>query len=112
MALIRVNGSIELINVNETDLFAAQVDLKHYATHVYLNNLVDGPPFSDVTIRVYVFDNEIATERLYDSQQFKGVQSDPDIYIPFIPVEGGYRVSAQRASSSNIIITFDRLEAT
>lgn len=112
MALIRVNGTITLTDTNETNLFAAQTGLKHYATHVYLNNLVDTPTLSEITLRVYVFDNQATLERLYDSQEFKGVQTDPDIYIPFVPVEGGYRVSAQRSSSSNITITFDRLEAT
>lgn len=111
MALTRVDGTITLTDTNETNLFAAQTDLKHYATAVYLNNMVDTPTLSIVTIRVYGFDNNAVAERLWDFQEIKGAQQAPLFYVPMIQVEGGYRVSAQRSSSSNITITFDRFEA-
>lgn len=109
MTLFRFNGTLTLSDTVETNLFSSQTLFRHYATNVFLHNMV----VDDVLVlRIYNFDNQTITERLYDSQEFKGVQDDPDVYIPFIPSEGGYRVTAQRTSSSNITITWDRYEAS
>lgn len=109
MVLIHIDGITTLTDTNETNLFSPQTPSRHYATQVFLDQMV----IDDVLIlRVYIFDNNASLERLYDSQEFKGPQGIEGIYIPFIPVEGGYRVSAQRSSSSNITITWNRSEAT
>ena len=94
MALTRVNGSTTLASV-EINLFSAQTTSQYYATYVYLHNLSST---SEIILRVFVRDNQSNTERLYDSQEFKGVQSVPAVFIPFIPVDGGYRVSGDMTS--------------
>lgn len=109
MTLIRFDGTETLTSTTETNLFAAQTTLKHYATKVFLNNMIST---SEITVRVYDFDNNASTERLYDSQVFKNVQAIPEIFIPFIPSEGGYRVSIESADTNSIEITWSRFEAS
>lgn len=110
MTLGRVFGSELLNDTNPHDLFASETALKHYSTFVFLHNLVAD---SIVSITVQIFDpNATAQLRTYDFQEFKGVQGVPAIYSPFVPSEGGYKVIAQRSSSSNITVTWSRFEAT
>ena len=113
MTLIRVSGSVLLDSLDTPkDLFVSQTGLKHYATTVFLDNTLNGPPVSIVILRVFTFDNTGPGEELYDYQVFKGAQDSPAVYVPFIPVEGGYKITAERSSSANITIKFDRYEAT
>lgn len=111
MTLSRTTGTITLTDTTETELFTPLTALKYYSTNVFLDNLITD---SVVIIRVYTMNNTTLGEELYDSQTFKGVQNDPVIFIPYIPVEGsgavGYRVTAQRSSASSIVIDWDRYE--
>jgi len=109
MTLIRFDGTETLTSTVETNLFAAQTPLKHYATKVFLNNMIIT---TEITVRVYDFNNNASAERLYDSQVFKNVQDIPEIFIPFIPSEGGYRVTIQSADTTSITITWSRFEAS
>lgn len=109
MTLVRFDGTVTLTSTTETNLFAAQTTLKHYATKVFLNNMI---ATSEITVRVYDFDNNTSTERLYDSQVFKGAQVIPEIFIPFIPSEGGYRVTVESSNATSITITWSRFEAS
>jgi len=109
MTLVRFDGTETLTSTTETNLFVAQTTLKHYATKVFLNNMIST---SEITVRVFDFDNNASTERLYDSQVFKNVQDITEIFIPFIPSEGGYKVTIQSVDTTSIIITWSRFEAS
>lgn len=76
----------------ETNLFTSQTTLQHYATWVFLNSM----GASDrVTLRVYIKDQQGATERLYFKATYQGVQGEPSVFIPYVPTNS-YRVTIQR----------------
>jgi len=103
MALIETDGSlVGLASISETFLFAAQTLLRYYATKIDLTNMIST---SVITIRIY--DNINATERIYDTQVFQGVQDIPEVFIPFLP-SSNYRVSVQSVNTNSITIPWSR----
>jgi len=107
MVLTQTDGAVTLTSTTETDLFTSQTTKQHYATKIFLHNMIST---SEITIRVYDFDNNSSIARLYDSQVFKNIQSNPCVFIPFIPSTGGYKVSVQSGNATSINITWSRFE--
>ncbi len=105
MALQSTDGTV-LTDGTEQDLFDITA-LMHYASWVYLDNLVDG---GSVQIRVYIQDpNDSAQMKKYIDTLVSDAQSNPSFYIPWVPTQQ-YRVSVQRVLGSNINITWCRKE--
>ena len=93
--------SILAADVTEHPLFTSLTALKYYSTFVFLNRMqVDD--VLDITVEVFDENvNTVAELRIYDSQTFKGVQSNPAIFIPFVPAEDGYVVTVTKTSTTN-----------
>ena len=105
MALQSFDGTV-LTDGTEQDLFDI-TSLSHYASWVYLDNLVDG---GSVQIRVFIQDpNDSAQMKKYIDTLISDAQSNPSFYIPWVPTQQ-YRVSVQRVSGSDINITWCRKE--
>lgn len=106
MALTETHGNLT-IDGTEKNLFASQTSLKNYATTVFLNSMADGDV---IIIRVYVNDAQgTPAERLWLSATYVGAQSDPSIFIPFLPTDS-YRVTIQRSAGSITSADWMRLE--
>jgi len=90
MTLSEFDGTI-LANNTEQDLFEVTTGPRHFAATVYLHNLVAG---NIATIRVYIYDTNSGQQRLYDFFSYAGVQSEPAIFVPFLPTTQ-YRVTVQ-----------------
>jgi hypothetical protein len=105
MALTSFDGSITTSGA-EQDLFNITA-LRHFATWVYLDNLVGG---DSVQIRVYIQDpNDSATMKKYIDVLISDAQSTPSFYIPWVPTNQ-YRVTIQRISGTDKSITWCRKE--
>lgn len=90
----------------ETNLFTSQTTLQHYATWVFLNSM----GASDrVTLRVYIKDQQGATERLYFKATYQGVQGEPSVFIPYVPTNS-YRVTIQRNAGTITSANWARLD--
>lgn len=105
MALQSFDGNITT-NGTEQDLFDI-TSLSHFATWVYLDNLLNG---DSVQIRVYIQDpNDSAIMKKYIDVLISDAQSTPSFYIPWVP-SNQYRVSIQRVSGSDKNVTWCRKE--
>ncbi len=105
MALNSFDGNL-VTNTSEQDLFDITA-LRHYATWIYLNNLVGG---DSVQIRVYVQDpNDSNAMKRYIDVLISDDQSNPSFYIPWVPVEQ-YRVTIQRITGTDKSVTWCRKE--
>ncbi len=103
MALQSFNGSI-LTDGTEQDLFD-ETALQHYATWVFLDNLLGG---ESVQVRVYIQDPaDSGAMKKYIDVLVSDAQSNPSFYIPWTPTEQ-YRVSIQRVSGVAQTITWCR----
>jgi hypothetical protein len=90
---------------SEQNLFDITSD-SHFATWIFTHNMQSGDA---VTIRVYVYDENTTTLRLYDLQGLVGVQSSPAIFIPFLPSRR-YKVSIQRTAGTDRLYSWQRLQ--
>ncbi len=105
MALNSINGNITT-TTGEQNLFDITA-LKHYATWVYLDNLLNG---DSVQIRVFIQDpNDGSQMKKYLDVLISDAQSIPAFYIPWVPTEQ-YRVSIQRITGADKVITWCRKE--
>ena len=83
------------------DLVPTQTVLQHYATWIFFQNLTITEEYEIV---VYVNDpNPTTAERIYDTFTVSGAQSDPAVFIPFIPTDS-YRVTAEKISGTDRVI--------
>ena len=106
MVLSEFNGSKTMTGA-EDNLFVSQTTLKHYATHVFLHNMTST---DTIIIRVYVKDVDTGVEKLFITATATGVQSDPDVFVPFLPTSS-YRVTCEQTAGTNRAIPWTRNEA-
>jgi len=106
MVLTFSNGTITT-TASEQNLFDITAD-SHFATWVFTHNLQAA---DTVVLKVYVYDENGTTMRLYETETISGVQADPSIFIPFIPTKQ-YRVSIQRTAGSDRAVTWQRIQST
>ena len=69
-----------------------QSSVNHYGTYIFTDQMQVG---DELTIRVYILDNEGITLKKYLDIALTGVQLSPAVFLPFIPT-GQYRVTLQR----------------
>ena len=81
----------ETTNGSEQILFT-QSSVNHYAAYIYTQNMQAG---DELTIRVFVLDDDGVALRKYLDIALSGVQLSPAVFIPFIPT-GQYRLTIQR----------------
>lgn len=105
MVLTFSNGTITT-TASEQNLFDVTGD-KYYATHIFLHNMTGTETF---VIKVYVYDTNGTTYRLYQTETLTGSQSDPCVFIPFLPTPQ-YKVSIQRTAGTDRAVTWLRAEA-
>ena len=105
MALNSFDGNITT-NATEQNLFDITA-LRHYATWIYLDNLLGG---SSVQIRVSIQDpNDASSMKRYIDVLISDAQANPAFYIPWVPTQQ-YRVSVQRVAGADSVITWCRKE--
>jgi len=106
MALIQVDGSETVDTL--VNLFASQTVLKFYATMINFHNLQLG---DSIEIVIYINDTDASQERIFDQFIVSDVQTDPSTYIPPLPTDS-YRITAEKISGTNRLITWTRSELT
>ena len=105
MALQSFDGNITTSGA-EQDLFDI-TSLNHFATWVYLDNLLNG---DSVQIRVYIQDpNDSAIMKKYIDVLISDAQSTPSFYIPWVPTNQ-YQVTIQRTAGVDRNVTWCRKE--
>jgi len=105
MALNSFDGNI---TTNATEQFLFDITaLRHFATWVYMDNLVGG---DSVQVRVEIQDpNDASTMKRYIDVLISDAQANPAFYIPWVPTQQ-YRVSIQRITGPDKVITWCRKE--
>jgi len=106
MVLIFSNDTITT-DGTEQDLFDITSD-QHFATWLFTHNMQSG---DTITIKVYVLDENAAVMRLYETQTVTGAQTDPAIFIPFIPTKQ-YKVSIQRTAGTDRSFNWMRIQSS
>jgi len=89
-------------NGTEQILFT-QSSVNHYAVYIYTQNMQAG---DELTIRVFVLDDDGVTLRKYLDIALAGIQISPAVFIPFIPT-GQYRCTIQRTLGVDRNYTFN-----
>jgi len=89
------------------NLFASQTTLKHYSTWIFFHNLVSG---DSIEITIHVNDPQDVTERIYDKFTVADAQSEPGVFIPFLPTDS-FRIEAQKLTGIDREITWVRYES-
>lgn len=84
--VIATNGSEQQI-INQSSV-------NHYGTYIFTDQMQVG---DELTVRVYVLDNQGITLKKYLDIALVGVQLSPAVFLPFIPT-GQYRVTVQRTA--------------
>jgi len=80
-----------------------QSSVNHYAAYIYTQNMQVG---DELTIRVFVLDDDGIALRKYLDIALTGVQLSPAVFIPFIPT-GQYRLTIQRTAGVDRNYTFN-----
>ncbi|MCZ6583049.1 MAG: hypothetical protein O6761_07770 [Thaumarchaeota archaeon] len=107
MGLVSILDNELLMNGTPQDLFPSQVDLKHYTTKIFFDELVSD---DEIIIRVFDLDKFSAVEKQYRKTIIRGLQESPGTIINWIP-SGSFRVSCQQISGTNKTITFELLSS-
>lgn len=92
---------------SEQNLFDVTADA-HYATYIFTHNMVGG---DEVSVKVYVKDDDGSAMRLFDTIPLIGAQSNPAYFIPFLPTKE-YKVTIQRITGTDRNYTWMRVEVT
>lgn len=104
MALAFTNGTITT-TASEQNLFDITAD-NNYATYIFAHNMVAA---DEVEIKVYTRDeNGTPTMRVYRTKKLKDAQSDPTIFIPFLPTKQ-YKVTIKRLAGTDRAFTWLRV---
>ncbi len=93
MVLGLAGSGNETTNGSEQLLFT-QAAVNHYAAYIYTQNMQLG---DELTIRVFVLDDDGIALRKYLDIALTGIQLSPAVFIPFIPT-GQYRLTIQRTA--------------
>jgi hypothetical protein len=85
-------GNGDVVTNGSEQQIINQSSVNHYATYIFTDNMQAG---DQLTIRVYILDNEGIALKKYLDIALNGIQLSPAVFIPFIPT-GQYRVTVQR----------------
>jgi hypothetical protein len=98
------NGSITSTSSEQTicDISGDE----HYSLWIFTHNMTTS---ETVRIKVYVFDSNTSTLRIYEDQTISGVQAKPAYYIPWIPARE-FKVTIQRTAGSDKAYSWLRAE--
>lgn len=107
MPLTEADGTITT-TASEQDLFDITAGPKYFSTIIFLNAMTSTETF---IIKVYVYDTNGATYRVYQTITLTGVQSDPAGYIPTL-LSSQYKVTIQRTAGTDRAVTWKRFEQT
>lgn len=106
MALILADNDELLMTGIEQDLFAKQLVLKQYETHIFFDELAAG---DEILIRVYLNDNFDNAERRYITVPVEGLQTNPAFVVNWL-VSTTYRVTCEQITGTNRTISWSRYE--
>lgn len=102
MVLELVDNGELLMNGTEQDIFPSQVGLKHYSTKIFFDELVEG---DEILLRIYDLDEFAATEKRYRTVTIRGLQSDPERLVNWMP-SSSYRITCEQTVGVNKTITW------
>lgn len=105
MTLTFTDGNVTTDGTEQT-LFDTTADAL-FATWLFTHNMASG---DSITVKIYVYDNNATTLRLYETVALTDAQSDPAMFIPFIPTNE-YKVSIQRTAGADRNYTWQRIQA-
>jgi len=104
MTILFTNGSLTSSSSEQT-IFDVSGD-EHYSAWIFTHNMTSS---ESVRIKVYVFDSNTSTLRIYEDVTLSGVQSKPAYFIPWLP-QREYKVTLQRTAGSDKAYTWLRAE--
>ena len=108
MALTRTDGTITT-SASEQNLFDITTGgPKYFTTIVFLNAMTSTETF---VFKVYVYDTNATTYRVYQTITVTGAQTDPAGYIPTL-LSAQYKVTVQRTAGTDRSVTWERFEQT
>jgi len=106
MALILADNNELLMDGNEQDLFAKQLVLRQYETHIFFDELQAG---DEILIRVYLNDDFDNAERRYITVPVEGLLTNPALVVNWL-VSTTYRVTCQQITGPNRTISWSRYQ--
>jgi hypothetical protein len=104
MAFTKTAGSTTT-TASEANLFDVTAD-KDYSCWLFLHNMTASETF---VFKVYTLDSQTSTMRMYMTQTYTGVQTEPAVFINNVPA-AQYRVSQQRTAGTDRAVTWLRIE--
>jgi phenolic acid decarboxylase len=108
MALTEADGTITT-TASEQDLFDITTGgPKYFTTIVFLHNMTATETF---VFKVYVYDTNATTYRVFQTITITGSQADPAGYMPTL-LSSQYKVSVQRTTGTDRAVTWKRFEQT
>ena len=108
MALTRTDGTTTTTG-SETDLFDVSTGgPKYFTTILFLHNLT---ATETCVLKVYIYDTNATSYRLFQSKIYIGVQTESAAYIPTL-LSMQYKVTVQMTAGTNRAITCERFEQT
>ena len=108
MALTEADGTITT-SASEQDLFDITAGgPKYFTTIVFTNAMTATETF---VFKVYVYDTNATTYRVFQTITLTGAQTDPAGYLPTL-LSSQYKVSVQRTAGTDRAVTWKRFEQT
>jgi len=107
MALTHFDGTVTSDGTEQNLFDISTGGPKHFATWLFTHNMTST---ITISVRVYVEDENLTTERKYIDTEIAGSQTSPAFFIPFVPSDQ-YRVSIQRTAGADVVYTWVRAEA-
>lgn len=104
MTITFTNGSTTSTS-SEASIWDNTAD-RHYSGWIFTHNMTAA---ETIVIKVYVYDQNAATYRVWNTATLSGVQSDPAFFIPFVPTKR-HKVTIQRTGGSDKAYTWQRNE--
>lgn len=71
--------------------------LNHYAGWLYLHNMTST---ETLVVKIYVYDSEKTTYRIWDTWTYTGAQAHPAVFIPYIS-SARFKVTMQLTAGTN-----------
>lgn len=105
MALTFTSGSTTT-TTSEADLFSPVTSDAYHGCHIFLHNMAAGDTF---VFKVYTYDNNTTTLRVFDTITKTDAQTNPAFFVPMIPTRQ-YKITVQKTVGTNRAVTYDRVE--
>ena len=108
MALTEADGTLTT-SASEQNFFDITTGgPKYFTTIVFTHNMTSTETF---VFKVYVYDSNASTSRLFDTITLTGDQTNDAYYIPTL-ISSQYKVSVQRTAGTDRAVTWKRFEHT